>query len=170
MHWVGHSRISELRRWISSALENGTPLAGVCFGHQLIAAEMGGQVGRASDGWNIGVIDYEVTSSPPWLEMPDRYSLLASHQDQVLTLPREAELLATAATCPVAAYTVGTKVMCIQGHIEFVPELAASLYRSRTERIGGSAVEAALGSLDRPLDRVEVARWLLQTIEQPSVA
>ena len=164
------SWISELRRWISSALENGTPLAGVCFGHQLIAAEMGGQVGRASDGWNIGVIDYEVTSSPPWLEMPDRYSLLASHQDQVLTLPREAELLATAATCPVAAYTVGTKVMCIQGHIEFVPELAASLYRSRTERIGSSAVEAALGSLDRPLDRVEVARWLLQTIEQPSVA
>ncbi|MBM36777.1 MAG: hypothetical protein CL460_06380 [Acidimicrobiaceae bacterium] len=164
------SWISELRAWISTALGNGTPLAGVCFGHQLIAAEMGAEVGRASGGWNIGVIDYEVTSSRSWLETPDRYSLLASHQDQVLTLPREAELLATAPTCPVGAYTVSNNVMCIQGHIEFVPELAASLYRSRIERIGSSAVDAALGSLDRPLDRAEVARWLLQTIEQSSIA
>ena len=162
--------ISQLRAWTRRALELDTPLAGVCFGHQLIAAELGAQVGRASAGWNIGVVDYEVTFNPPWLELPDRYSLIASHQDQVLTVPREAELVASASSCPFGAYTVGTNVMCVQGHPEFGPELAASLYRSRTERIGESAVTAALSTLDRPLNRSDVARWLLETLQRSSSA
>jgi len=158
--------ISQLRTWTRRALEVQVPLAGVCFGHQLIAAELGAQVGPAPGGWNIGVVDYEVLNSPPWLDLPDRYSLIASHQDQVLTVADEMELVATAATCPVGAFTVGTNVMCVQGHPEFVAPLAASLYKARIARLGSDAVEAALATLERPLNRLDVAHWLLQTIYQ----
>lgn len=162
--------ISQLRTWTRRALEDQVPLAGVCFGHQLIAAELGAQVGSAPGGWNIGVIDYEVIDSPPWLNLPNRYSLIASHQDQVLTVSAEMDLIATAATCPVGAFTVGTNVMCVQGHPEFVPPLAASLYESRTDRIGSDAVVEALATLKQPLNRHDVAHWLLQTICQGSPA
>jgi GMP synthase-like glutamine amidotransferase len=162
--------ISQLRTWTRQALEAQVPLAGVCFGHQLIAAELGAQVGPAPGGWNIGVIDYEVMDSPPWLNLPSRYRLIASHQDQVLTVSSDMDLVATAATCPVGAFTVGSNVMCVQGHPEFGRPLAASLYKSRIERIGLDAVEKALATLEQQLDRHDVADWLLQTIYQGSPA
>jgi hypothetical protein len=65
---------------------------------------------------------------------------------------------------------VGSNVICVQGHPEFVPPLAASLYKSRIERIGSDAVEKALATLEQQLDRHDVAHWLLQTIYQGSPA
>jgi predicted component of type VI protein secretion system len=60
--------------------------------------------------------------------------------------------------------------MCVQGHPEFGRPLAASLYKSRIERIGLDAVEKALATLEQQLDRHDVADWLLQTIYQGSPA
>ena len=82
----------------------------------------------------------------------------------MLELPPGAELLATGERCPIAAYTVDEHVLCVQGHPEFVPDLAGSLYRSRVERIGAREVSEALATLDRPLHRATVADWLIDTI------
>lgn len=163
--------INRLSRWTTEALERGTPLGGVCFGHQLIGQAMGGTVQRSDHGWNIGAIDYDVVARPPQLEGgPDRFRLIASHQDQLIALPDGAELFATSDRCPVAGYTVGSNVLCVQGHPEFVPDLAASLYRSRIERIGLDNVTSALDSLDRPLDSLLVGRWVIDTIRSSATA
>ena len=124
----------------------------------------GAPVTKADVGWNIGAIDYEVQAEPDWLALPERYRLLASHQDQVLEVPDGALLLASAERCPVAAYSVDDHVLCVQGHPEFVPDLARSLYRSRVERIGAEPIAEALATLDRPLDNAEVARWLASVV------
>ncbi len=159
--WIG-----ELRTWTTEALERRTPLAGICFGHQLIAQAMGAPVGRSDGGWNIGVIDYEVHAKPAHVvEVPERYRLIASHQDQVFELPAGAELFASSPRCPVAGFSVDDHVLCVQGHPEFEAPLAASLYRSRVERIGRQPVDEALATLDRSPDRHLVARWLLATID-----
>ena len=160
--WIGR-----LEQWTAEALDRRTPIAGVCFGHQMVGRVMGAPVEKYEGGWNIGAIDYEVTAQPGWVsEMPERYRLIASHQDQVLELPAGAELVATSERCAVAAYTVDDHVLCVQGHPEFVPDLAGSLYRSRVERIGAEPVEAALTTLDRNLHRFEVADWLIETVRQ----
>jgi len=158
--WIGR-----LESWTAEALERRTPLAGVCFGHQMVGRIMGAPVEKFAGGWNIGAIDYEVHDQPGWVdEVPERYRLIASHQDQVLELPDGARLLATGDRCKVAGYTVDDHVLCVQGHPEFVPDLAGSLYRSRVERIGADAVDEALSTLDRSLDRFTVADWLIATI------
>ncbi len=158
--WIGR-----LESWTAEALDRRTPLAGVCFGHQMIGRIMGAPVEKFSGGWNIGAIDYEVRAQPAWVpDMPERYRLIASHQDQVLELPAGAELFASSERCKVAGYTVDDHVLCVQGHPEFGPELAGSLYRSRIERIGAEPVSDALATLDRTLDRHTVADWLIATI------
>ena len=156
--------IVELRRFVARLLAAERPTIGVCFGHQMIAQEMGAPVGRAEIGWNIGAIDYELHRPPPreGETAPPSFTLIASHQDQVFELPHGAELLASAPTCPVAGYTDGDRILAVQAHPEFGPDLARSLYRSRVGRLGADRVETALSTLGRPLDRGRVSDWIVE--------
>lgn len=148
-----------VRRWTSVLLQREQPLAGVCFGHQLIAQAMGAPVGPADAGWNIGAIRYEITDQDARIDA-NTFTLIASHKDQVLEVPDGATVVASTDRCPIAAYRVGDHVMSVQAHPEFVPDLAASLYDSRRTQIGDAEVDAALGTLDVPLDRELIGAWL----------
>jgi GMP synthase-like glutamine amidotransferase len=156
--------IHDLTSFTRRVLDDERPLVGVCFGHQLIGRLLGAPVDRAEAGWTIGAVRYRLHQCVPGetpnpTTSPDRFTLIASHQDQVLELPDGATLLADAPTCPVAGFTTA-HVLTIQAHPEFDAPLAESLYRSRVERIGQAPVEAALATLDRPLDRSRIARWI----------
>ncbi len=162
--------IADLRRFVGRALAAEHPLIGVCFGHQMIAAELGAEVAKADTGWGIGAVEYRLTAPPPTAAPDGRldrddpsFTLIASHQDQVLTLPEGAELLASNDRCPIAGFRHGRAVLTVQGHPEFSATVAESLYRSRVERIGAGPIEAALATLDRPLDRAWVADWVVAT-------
>jgi GMP synthase-like glutamine amidotransferase len=139
------------------------PYVGICFGHQLLAQAFGAPVRAAAEGWQVGARDYELVDAPPWMDAPtERITLIASHQDQVVTLPEEATLLARGVDggCPIAGFTLGTRAWTLQPHPEFVAPLADHLLAGRVELIGADRVRAARESLDRPLDRKLVARWI----------
>jgi GMP synthase-like glutamine amidotransferase len=150
----------ELHREI---VDNEHAYVGICFGHQLLAQALGGEVARAPGGWGVGVQEYAIVESLPWM-VPRReaIALLASHQDQVVALPTGARCLATATngSCPIAGLSVGTRAWTLQAHPEFVPELADHLLAGRTELIGAERVAEARASLGRPLDRTIVAGWI----------
>ncbi len=137
------------------------PYVGICFGHQLAAQALGTPVRRADDGWQVGVHDYELAAHRPWMQpASDSLALIASHEDQVTAVPPGAELLARNAGCPVAGLLIGERAWTLQPHPEFVPELADHLLAQRIELIGAEKVAAARATLDRPLDRLVVARWI----------
>ena len=160
LHW--RPRLTE---WVLGALDSAVPLVGVCFGHQLIAQALGAPVAKSELGWNVGAIGYDVLGAPPGApHTPASFRILASHQDQVLELPPGATLLASAPTCPIAAYSYGGHVYCVQGHPEFVPEQAASIYSSRIEQLGRDTYETAMRSLDRSLDNDLVGAWIATAI------
>jgi GMP synthase-like glutamine amidotransferase len=136
---------------------------GICFGHQLLAQALGGKVERAADGWGVGVQEYDIVDPLPCMDPPrDRIAIIASHQDQVVDVPPDARVIATAANgyCPVAGLAVGERAWTLQGHPEFVPELADHLLAGRIELIGAERVATARASLTQPLDRRTVARWI----------
>ena len=60
------------------------PHVGICFGHQLTARALGGEVEPAAAGWGVGGRTFDVVDAAPWME-PDveRFTMLTSHQDQV---------------------------------------------------------------------------------------
>ena len=86
--------------------------------------------------------------------------IIASHQDQVVELPDGAVLLARTDHCPVAAYTLGPAAFAIQPHPEFTAAVSQGLVERRRDRIGPDASDAALASLDQPLDQQLVAAWM----------
>jgi GMP synthase-like glutamine amidotransferase len=140
------------------------PFVGICFGHQLLAQALGGRVERSPGGWGVGVRSYDVLAPAAWTRPPrSRFSLLASHQDQVVDVPAGARVVARSDYCPVAALAVGERVWSVQGHPEFTAPLADHLLAGRVELIGAERVATARASLGTPTDRDAVAAWVAAT-------
>jgi GMP synthase-like glutamine amidotransferase len=139
------------------------PYVGICFGHQLLARALGATVERSPGGWQVGAQTYELVQQRPWMNPPLRQAtLIASHEDQVMTMPEGAELLARGLTgeSAIAGFTVGERAWTLQGHPEFVAPLADHLLARRIELIGAEKVVAGRASLAKPLDREVVGAWI----------
>ena len=150
--------LGELQRALAQARR---PQVGICFGHQLLARSLGGEVELAPVGWGVGGRTFQIDAPAPWMDpAPERFTILMSHRDQVTRLPEGAELIAGADYCPVGAYRIEDHVFCVQGHPEFVPELSRILMERRRDAIGEDVVEAGLASLEGRLDQDLVVDWI----------
>ena len=159
----GHAWIASAEDLLRELVAREHPYVGICFGHQLAAQALGGRVARAADGWQVGVQDYEIVESRPWMvPMHSTVSLIASHEDQVVSVPDGAALMARSPGCPVAGLLIGERAWTLQPHPEFVPALADSLLGQRVELIGAKKVAMAQGTLGRPLNRLDVGRWIVK--------
>ena len=142
---------------------------GVCFGHQMLARALGGEVGKATQGWMVGVKSVEVHSVQDWMdpniqtsaENKTKVNIISSHQDQVLTLPKDGFPIASSLDCPLAMFGVGENLVGIQGHPEFQREYAEPLLESRRGMIGDVIVDQAIQSYEEVLDSKGVARWIV---------
>jgi GMP synthase-like glutamine amidotransferase len=158
--------VLELRQRVTQLLQAQKKLLGVCFGHQLIALCLGAPVGRAPQGWGAGRMRYQ-WHAPAMAQAQGRteIALLASHQDQVLTLPEGATLLASSAFCPVAAFAVGQQVFCVQPHPEFVEDYSTHLLDKRREQLGEARYTASRDSLTLGHDGLHMARIMVAFVE-----
>ncbi len=140
---------------------------GICFGHQMIAHALGGEVKKTERGWGMGVKAVEIDHPQAWMQpaLP-AYNLLLSHQDQVETLPPDAVVIGSNTHCPNSMIAVGEHFLGIQAHPEFTTRYAEALYCSRVERIGQEKVETALATLNTPLDTLTMARWMAEFLSQ----
>jgi len=138
-------------------------LLGICFGHQLIAQALGGVVDKSPKGWGVGVHVYNL-ADPVLVSdgQGDVLRLLASHQDQVVKAPQDAQVIATNGHCDIAGLRIGDNVLTFQGHPEFIPEYSREIMHFRRPMIGDERVNAGLATLDTLEPQAErVARWML---------
>ena len=163
----GLAWVEALFAFVRKIGESGTPFAGVCFGHQVLAQALGGEVAKAEQGWGVGVLPLEVVKAEPWME-PARpvVRIQHMHQDQVRRLPEGSVLLGRSAHCEVGMFRVGDTMLGIEGHPEFTPEFAEALIRARRERIGAEKSEAALATVRQPNDGPLVGRWLARFLSR----
>ena len=159
--------IDELVGFLRRVLAADKQVIGICFGHQLMAHFLGGRVAPASQGWAVGVHTSHIDKVKPWMGNLTRseVSLLSSHKDQVVELPEEAEVFMSNDFCPVAGFTLGSQVLNLQGHPEFVAAYASDLMDMRADLIGDAVYQAGKQSLQTPIQSGEVARWILNFIE-----
>ena len=97
--------------------------------------------------------------------LPEQLSLLVSHRDQVVALPKEASLLAFSEFCPNAAYQIKDQVLCFQGHPEFTPQYANALMQVRKEIIPPETFELAQKSLQSTTHSAQVAKVMAAFIQ-----
>ena len=96
------------------------PLIGVCFGHQIIAQALGGEVVKSDRGWGVGLHRYRLDATLPWMQQqPREVGIYAYHQDQVTRKPPSAKVFLSSDFCPFAGLTYGDSIISVQAHPEF---------------------------------------------------
>lgn len=160
--------IADLEAFIKQAAKASIPQIGICFGHQIMAQALGGKVEKSKKGWGIGLHKYEMLNTPDWAEdiWPAALAVAVSHQDQVVSRPPGAILLARSDFTEYAGlYFPDAPAISFQCHPEFAANYSTALYNARRERMGGPAVDAAIASLEGASDRAHLgeilARFLL---------
>jgi len=157
--------IDTLRQFIVDVSHQDSKLVGICFGHQIIADALGGKVEKSKNGWGIGVTSSLVTESNSWMH-PElkQFSLLVSHQDQVVTLPNGAVCFADNVFCPYSGFRIGRKILTFQGHPEFSVDYLKNRMLLRRKLYGEELYADALDSFKNETQHLEVARWILNFI------
>ena len=150
--WIG-----DLMAFLRNA-RGASKLIGICFGHQAMAQAFGGSVIKSPKGWGIGLHRYELLARPRWMDDAAAVAIPASHQDQVVTLPRDARVIASSAFTPHAGLDYGDAIS-FQFHPEFSRAFAAALIESKRERYPDLAA-SAIQSHAEPDDCARVGRWI----------
>ena len=110
--------------------ENGSDrprIFGICFGHQLLAKAFGGRIGRMPHGqfiWGSEKVNLtrDISESEYFSQSfpcgQSDITIMQSHEECVLEMPNDAELVGTSDTCEVEVLKYGKSILSFQGHPE----------------------------------------------------
>lgn len=134
--------MASMQEFIREVAQARLPLIGVCFGHQIVAAALGGEVVKSERGWGVGVHSYDVDRNYSWMRQPSPASvaMYAFHQDQVVTLPPSAEVFLSSDFCPYAGLSYGDSIISVQAH----PEFEEAYEQALLQMFGGTLIPAEI--------------------------
>lgn len=154
-----------LAAWLREAVAQQVPLLGICYGHQLLAHALGGQVDYHPDGIEIGSVKVctatAAANDPLFHDLPASFMAHVVHRQSVRTLPTEAVVLAHNGFEAHHAFRVGETAWGVQFHPEFdheamrhyLQKLAPDLEKNGTDLATLESqlayTSAAAGILDR---------------------
>ena len=161
-----HDWIPPLEDFLRRTYAAKVPIVGICFGHQILAQALGGKVMKSDKGWGLGAQSYDVIKTPAWMaDAGQTFSSHAVHQDQVVALPTDANVLATSPFCEYAALAYGDTdlpdAITVQPHPELSAEFIEDLVEVRRGSVFDEATaDAALQSVGTPVNNDDWAKWI----------
>jgi len=137
-------------------------MLGICFGHQLLAQALGGKTTKADQGWGVGAHHYQLTAAAnAYGQAGDNFTMLVSHQDQVVENIPGAVVLASSDFCPNSVIKVDDHILSFQGHPEFSKDYSRAILTLRREVFGDANADQGLASLSANVDTHKVAQWMV---------
>jgi GMP synthase-like glutamine amidotransferase len=152
--WLGREKAA-IRHWVR---ELGRPYFGVCLGHQLLAASLGGEVGLMARP-EVGLARVDLTpegqEDPLFQGFEPGFETFQWHGAEVSRLPEGASILAGNSVCPAQAIRWGRHAYGVQFHTEIEPSAVSEWeqipeYRESLEKAIGAAEAARLSETIAP--------------------
>ena len=159
--YENHDWIPPLETLIRDIHAKRLPLVGICFGHQIIAQALGGKVEKFAGGWAIGPTTYDGASGATTLH--------AWHQDQVVVLPQDAEVLAGNELCKNAILSYGKHIWTVQPHPEFTNAYFRDLAAARKGVVPDQKLSDALERLGAKMDNDDIAAHIAAFFQNTQV-
>ena len=162
--------------WLREAVAAGTPVLGICYGHQLLAHALGGEVGFNPRGREIGTVALrlraEAREDALLGPLEDGAPFHATHQQSVIRLPPDVRWLASTEDDPHHAFAVGPRAWGVQFHPEFDADVMRGYLEARRERVAaeGIDVDALLADVREAPEGPRLLRRFRALAEQGSAA
>ncbi len=151
--------------WLAREARRGRPILGLCFGHQLLAQALGGEVQPNPNGREMSTVAIDRTADDPLFDGVARsFSANACHVDSVVKLPPGAAVLARSELDPHQCLRFARRCYGVQFHPEFDADVMRGYVSARAEALAAEGRDpAALGA--RAQDTPESARVLANFLE-----
>ena len=150
--------------WLREAAQAGLPVFGICYGHQLLAHALGGQVGDNPAGREMDTIEVRLQDAaahdPLFAGLPPRFGAQATHLQTVLRAPEGASVLASSGQDGCQAFRWGTSAWGVQFHPEFGAGHMRGYVQARSEAL--QAEGRCPRELSRKIGATPHARRVLQ--------
>lgn len=149
--------------WLRDAAHAGMPLFGICYGHQLIAHALGGEVGYNPVGREMGTVAINkldaAASDPLFGGNPSCFPAHATHLQSVLRPPEGAVKLACSDKDGCHAFRWGDSAWGVQFHPEFSTAMMRGYITARHEKLASEGIDAS--ALHRGVRAAPLARKVL---------
>ncbi|MBB1473335.1 glutamine amidotransferase [Luteimonas sp. MC1782] len=127
--------------WLGTAARAGTPVFGICYGHQLLAHALGGAVGDNPRGREMGTVAVDLhpqaADDPLFAGLPPTILAQATHLQSVLAPPDGATVLAASALDDCHAFRWGDAAWGVQFHPEFSGTHMRGYIHARRDALAG---------------------------------
>ena len=131
--------------WLAGIVEaDALPVLGICYGHQLLAHALGGEVGANPNGREMGTVEVRhdaatIADDPVLLGVSEPGHM--SHLESVLRPPRDAQVLATTDLEAHAVLKFGPRQWGLQFHPEFDRDIMQRYVEARREILAGEGLD-----------------------------
>lgn len=147
---------------VRRALDDGTPLLGICFGHQLIGYAFGGRVVANPLGWEMGSLRVAITDEgqkdPLFQGLGASIRVNLTHRDMIDPAANRLPVLATNDATAVQAVAVGEHIRGIQFHPEITGAAERGYIEARRSLLTGQDPDALLAEATDCPDGIAVMR------------
>ncbi|KAI5467828.1 GMP synthase [Mariannaea sp. PMI_226] len=125
--------VPSLTQFIRQVYNARKPLAGICYGHQMIARALGGRTSRNPQGWELSV--HQVDFAPLGVETFGRasFNIYEIHRDAVIETPPNVQVIASSSGCDVQVMYQPGRVLGFQGHPEIDRSVTECMLRQRLD-------------------------------------
>lgn len=126
----------KIEKWLPEISKSGTPILGICYGHQLINKALGGVSGFNPNGLELGTnevfLKETAQNDPLFKDIPKSFPAHTVHAQSILQLPDDAISLAKNEKEPNHSFRINNFTWGVQFH----PEFSADIMSAYVKQVG----------------------------------